>query len=695
MGWMTVVVAVLAAGCGGGGVALNTGSGGGGGGGGAGQVDALVGPGPINGPAVPTATRYAAMDKVDAKFNTLVAAKLAPLERERQLKDYMATLPEFAKTGIAPDGTIWGQFADQSFYMVSDRAVPDEFVPQQPGGRTARSAFTSAPAPAVRTLAGGALEVVSGSAAYVFETFDGSMGTPNEEITEMLAKRGYRVTSGPATVEALRNVKDAGVFYISTHGGQASHPLNGGKRFWSMWTATEATPENDAKYEADLRAGRLVVFKAEYGKSIGPFEYSERRYAITADWVKHYGWTFSDRSVAFINCCWSDAGGFNQALRSLTKPASTTFGWDNAAHPEKAWRVARYFFDRGLGTNQAEPIMPGGMRPFSTDEVFAKETELGFIDGTTQIYGPCTLVKQGKNAMLAPAIMTMEVYERGIEPTTVQSQLILKGQLGKVLPKTLKIGGVAATNIVMLSETEWQATVPSAAGPGFSGRVEIEMPSGIKSNAPLMTSWTGTFIYEGAPVTTVSNNVRGKITVTGHFRADVHKYRDQVDGPLITPTARYARAAVGSTANWAITGAMPGWSYVTPTAKTMPYGLRNVPALYGDGFIMDLKLDRRAGTVGFGFNYLSTNVDYVVPPAPQVFTIVIPRDNLLLATPTQNSDRFGGALFTPKATGNLNPNLTTAAQTFDGTMPQMGTKLICSALSVAHAPDEDDEEDAP
>lgn len=690
---MTVVAAVMVAGCGGGGVALNPGSGGGGGGGGAGTVDPLVGPGPISGPPVASATRYAAMDKVDKKLDDLMKASVPPIQREQQVKAYMATLPEFIKTGISPDGTLWGQFADKSYYMVSDRAVPDDFTAKGPSRDRLAQAFMNVPAPPSQPSAGGALEVVSGSKAYVFDTFDGSMGTPNEEITEMLTKRGYNVSSGPATVEALRNVKDAGVFYISTHGGQATHPLNGGRAFWSMWTATEATPENDLKYEADLRAGRLVVFKAEYGKSIGPFTYSERRYAITADWITYYGWTFADRSVAFINCCWSDAGGFNQALRMLAKPASTTLGWSNAAHPDKAWRVARYFFDRSLGTNLSAPILPGGTRPFSTDEVFAKEQQLNYTDGTTTIYGPCVLVKQGKNAMLAPAISTMEVYERGIEPTTVQSQLFVKGQLGKTLPRSLKIGGVAASAITMLNENEWQVTIPSAAGAGFSGQVEIEMQSGIKSNTPLLTSWTGTFTYEGAPLTTVGNNVRGKITSTLHFRADLHKYREVVDGPLVTPPARYARAAVGSSANWSLTGALPGWSYVTPTAGTLPYGLRQQPVPFGTGYVADLVLNRRNNTVGYAWGFLGTNVSYRVQGVPQTFDVVTPQDHLLIATPNQTPDRVGGPTFTPKAVGNLLPDMRTALQVFQGATPERGTKLTVSALSVQHAPNDDWEED--
>jgi hypothetical protein len=686
-------VALIAAGCGGGGVSLPVGNGNSGGGG-AGTVDVLTGPGPTIGAPVPSATRYAAMDKVKTKYDQLVAAGVAPLEREAQLATYMGTLPEFAKTGVAPDGTLWGQYADRSFYMFSDRAVPDDFVAKREGGRAPSLGFTSPMAPAPRPLAGNGLEVVNGGQAYVFETFDGSMGTPNEEITEMLEKRGYNVASGPATVEALRNVKNAGVFYISTHGGQASHPLNPGKRFWSMWTATEATPENDVKYQDDIRAGRLVVFQAEYGKSLGPFTYSERRYAITADWVKHYGWSFTDRSVAFINCCWSDQGGFTAALRSLARPASTTFGWDNAAHPEKAWRVARYFFDRGLGTNLAEPKMPGGMRPFTTDEVFAKEQQLGFTDGSTTIYGPCVLVKQGVNTMLAPSIMTMEVYERGIEPTQVKPQMILRGLLGKTLPKALTIGGTPATSVVAISETEWQVTLASAPGPGYAGQVQIETAAGIKSNAPLLTSWSGSFVYDGAPVTTEGNNVRGKITINGHFRADLHKYREVVDGPLVTPGARYTRASAGSTASWSITGAMPGWAYVTATSGQLPYGLRQTGSPHGDGYILDLRLDRGAGTVGFAFSYLSTNVDYTVPPAPGVYTIVIPRDNLLLSMPLQTPDRFGATLFTPKAVGNLLPDLTVASQVFNGMVPQMGTKLTVSSLSANHAPTANKEEDA-
>jgi hypothetical protein len=420
------------------------------------------------------------------------------------------------------------------------------------------------------------------------------------------------------------------------------------------------------------------VFEAAYGKSLGPLKYVERRYAITADFVKHYNWSFASRSVAYVNACWSDQSGFTTALRSIPQPVSTTFGWDNAAHPDKAWRAARYLFDRALGTNMAEPIQPGMLRPFPTDDVFAKESALGWTDASTVDYGPCTLVKGGTNIVLAPSIKRMEVFERSFEPAPMESQLILTGFLGTELPTHVKIDGVEVKSVSVVSETEWRCTVASEPGPGYSGRVEITSSAGIKSNAPPLTSWQGSFEYRGDPITV-------------HLPV---KDREAVDGPLITPPASYARTALDTVCTWTITGALPGWSYTAPTTGRLPYGMRQQPAPYGTGYMLDMRVDRAAKTVGFVANHLGTNTHYVIPPDTTVQTIVVPSDSFMLTVQTSGQDRFGGALYVPKMVGSLRPDYSVAAQTFTGVMSAThGTSFVVPSMSASHAPTDESEED--
>lgn len=670
----------------------------GGGGGGATTLDGLSGPGPRVAPFVSPAVRYAAMDRVRAKYNALVAAHVKDVQRELQLVAYMKTLTEFKKSGLFADGTIWGRFSDNSFYMFNDRAVPDDFVPP-PAHRTGApvpTSIESGPSLTTPRAVTAGLEVVNSRKAYLFDVFDGSMGTPNTEIADMLKKRGYQVTGGPATLEALRNVKDAGVLYMSSHGCQASHPLNPTQSFWSVWTSTDANPENDAKYANDIAAGRIVVFEAPYGKEFLGLKYVARRYAITAEWVKYYGWTFSNRSMAFINCCWSDKGGFTGALRSLPKPVSTTFGWSNAAHPEKAWRAARYLFDRALGTNMADPILEGGARPFPTDDVFAKEASLGWADGTTTQYGACRLVQGGVNALLAPSIKRMEVYERGMDPAAVEPKLVLYGQLGTELPNFVKIQGVPVSGVTIVSDTEWRCTIPASVSPGFAGRVEITTAQNIKSNTPLLTSWQGTFQYRGAPLSQFGNNVRGTMDMKVALRADVHRYRDTVDGDLQQPLPAYSRATIGSTCNWAITGALQGWIYVSPTSGVMPYGLRQNGTQYGTGYVLDAKFDRKAGTIGIAFDYLGTNVDYKIPPAPQTFTILIPRDNLLVSPYSMGTDKFGAPVYPTKVFAQLRPDFKVEKQIFNGSAyNQFATQMEVPAMTPQYIPSDNAEEDWP
>jgi len=690
--WIFSLAALVLAGCGGSGLQAP-----GGGGGFATLDDTGSGPGPIVGTPVPASVRYGAMNKVRAKYDALVAANVKNVYRELQLVAYMKNLPEFAKAGLAPDGTLWGKFADNSFYLFSDRSVPDDFTPTPSRPRRALPALSQAAAPSKPLSATGAsVEVVNSRKAFVFDTFDGSMGTPNEEITEMLIKRGYQVTSSAATLEALRTVRDAGALYFSSHGGQATHPSNPQARFWSVWSSTEATPENDTRYWNDIAAGRLVVFEAAYGKSLGPLKYVSRRYAITGDWVKYYQWSFSNRSIAFINCCWSDKGGFTAALRLLPRPASTTFGWDNAAHPEKAWRAARYLFDRALGTNLLDPKLVGGARPFPTDDVFAKEVELGYTDGTTRDYGACTLVKAGANIVLAPSIKRMEVFERGMEPAQTKPRLYIYGSLGTELPQAVKIEGVPVTSVSIVSENEWKCDIAASPGPGFAGRVEIVSAGGIKSNTPLITSWQGSFQYRGAPLTLNGNNVRGTIDFPVVYRADVHRFRETVDGELLFQPSAYARNASTSGANWKFTGALPGWVYTTPISGVLPFGLRGSPAPLGTGYIMDAKFDRKAGTAGFAVSFMGTYANYRIDPVPQTFTVVIPTDLLLVSRVPSGTDKYGAQIYPVRSIGQLRPDLTVPKQTFDGTqVTQMGTQLECKSLAPTYISSDRCEEDWP
>lgn len=697
-----VVICALAFGCGGGGGGTTDDSGGGGGNAG----DVLTGPDPITEKLLPASVRHAAMDRVRNKYDELYAAHVSPLDREAQLRDFIQTVAEFRESGLSADGTVWGRFTDGSYYMFNDRDVPDDFVPHettQPAGSAgiAYSDHGVVASNPERTIGIGAeqfapasagLELVNSKKAYVFETFAGSMGTPNQEIAKMLTKRGYEVSSQVATVEALRSVSDAGVFYISSHGAVAFRLGKPSETFWGLWTGTAATPDNDLIYERDLLAARLVIFEAAFAKSLPFFKALERRYAITANFVKFYDWSFSSRSVAFINACWSDSSGFTTALRSLAKPVGTTFGWSNAANPDRAWRAASYIFDRSLGTNMSEP-QPGMLRPFPASDVFVKAQSLNITDASTVSYGACNLLMGGTNTLLAPSIKEMEVIERGIEPTSADPIVVIHGDLGTVLPESVKIGGVNVKEVSVVSDSEWRCKVEGKPGPGYSGRVEIVSNKGLKSNSPPITSWQGPFEYRDA-MFTIPLPPRGTININGAFRADIHKFRETVDGELKDPAPRYARTALDSKSNWEITGPLSGWTFVRPTSGVLTYGPKNEPTPFGTGYFLDLLIDRAANGVGIAFGFLGCDTKYTTPPLDTEFPLAIGKDPLMTTFEPAGTDLLGGTMYVPKLLANLQPNYSVAKQTFDGLRSDVtGRHFDVPALIPTAPPTNDSEED--
>lgn len=681
-------------GCGGDGPASGNGNGGGGGGGGGNPVAVLRGPGDQSGTPVPSATKYADMDKVVAAYKVLIGNKVAPLVRDQQLLKTIQGIPDFKESGLSVDGTVWGRFQDNSYYMFNDHDVPDSFVSAAKSGVAFRAPQLPAPSLSSHPMDSGAAEMVSGANAYVLDVFDGSMGTPNTQITKMLTKRGYSVTSARATLPILRSLTNISVLYWSSHGGQASNYLWPNSNFWSVWTATLANEASDQANYDDLIHGRLVVFDAPAGKAVGPFKNMERRYAITASWVTYYKWNFTKNSVAFINCCWSEAGGFCGALRSLSSPANMTYGWSNAANPDAAWKSAAYFFDRALGTDLAEPNMPGKLRPFSADSVFGKMDSSGLAVAPTTQYGACQLYENARNdVMLAPSVANMTLYDMPFKDASPHSQLVLTGFFGSSAPGIVRIDGTSVP-FKYISKTEIDVTPPtSSSAAGYAGGVQVETPEGVKGNAAPLTSWNGTFEYDANPVPKL---ITGKVLMTGSFRADIHKYRKEVDGDLIDPTATYDRISMDTQANWAATGKLPYSTDITPQSGMYSYGLdssQNPP--YGAGFQLDAMIDRKAGTFNLAYLYLGMNWTIHIEHAPDNQTFVIPGDPKLVNIESAgNPDKFGFPQYPMELMGTLNgnfgtPKVITKGQGYDAT----GAQFIFPALTPNFAPTSDAEED--
>lgn len=648
--------------------------------------DVLAGPGPVQGTPVASSVKYAAEDKVTAKFQALEAQGLSETDREAALLAFMKTDTDFAQTGQASDGTLWARFSDNSYYLFNDRDLPDSDYSAPPvgpkfGASTGRSSFQSR----------GDVPLADGKTALLFDCFNGFLGEPNDKIAGLLTKRGYTVQNMDATLENLRTVNNATVLYVSSHGGKAETYLHPGE-FWSMWTDTEATAANDATYIDDLTSGRLVVFEAATGFGALGYKQMQRHYAITADWVKHYGWSFTKHSVAFMNFCWSDAGGMTKALKSIAQPAGLTLGWSNAAEPNHAWRSGLYFFDRCLGTalkDSTLPQLPGGARPFPAQQVFIKMNAIGYTFADTSEFGSSELIGAGADVQLAPSVANMETFDPGFHGASATSKLIIHGLFGANAPSKVTVGGKSVA-FQYVSATEIDCDIPDDPGDGYAGPVLVYSSDEIKSNAPDLTWWFGGFEYTGNPAPTETT---GKIDIDANFRCDVHKYRTEVDGDLKDPAATYARTAIGTMADWSQSAIPPGYQLGSPLSGSYPLGLdgESVPP-YGTGFLLDAKVDRKAGAFNVAFNYLGTDVKGVLPSVPPVY-FLIPHDQLLCATNYVGRDKYGSVIYTPTDLASFDTNLAVKPYVFQGTNSLLGTTFSVPSMVPQYAPTSDHEED--
>ena len=665
-----------------------------GGTGGGGVAEALEGPGPRSATIVPAAVRYAAMDRVSAKYDELFKLGEPNSRREADLAAFIKTVPEFKQSGIRKDGTIWGRFEDNSYYCFNNRDLSEDV----PSTATSPKASNRSIAQR-RVLAAATVPVVDGKKAILFDVFAGAVDTPNDFIAEQLTRRGFQVSAQRATLENLRTVSNESVFYVSSHGCSADSFVRPGHGIWSMWTDTLATARNDETYIDDLQAGRLVVFEARYTKEL-PFTNSgmERRYGITAEWIKHYGWSFTKNSVAFLNHCYSALPGCTaEALRHLPTPVGATLGWSNAASSEGAWASARYFFDRALGTNAEKPILEGGSRPFDLLAVYRKMTELN-LDVANTTAGVCQLIPAAgtvDNMMLAPSVMRSETFEPVTDGDTHKPTVRLYGEFGASAPAHVRIGGTEVKKITYVDSNTLDCETIDTPGAGFSGEIEVETASGVKSNRPLITEWTNCiFEYHGDPLPLETGGIYGSIQIVAPFRASIHKYREQIDGDLIEPPAAYARSAGGATADWQLLGPVPGAHWTTPSQGAMPKGLRSDPSPYGSGFFLDLKIDRDAGTIGVAFNFLGAVANYIFPGGVTPSTVLIPSDTRL-TTISLDDNMVGGPHYVPSFTFSLDTNLKMVSETVEGNnFALLNTYMKTAGSRATHAPTASTEQDA-
>lgn len=482
----------------------------------------------------PPSANLIAIRKVEAKCVRLAAEGVSRLEFVRAVATFMATLPEYAASGVDEESfSAYGVFQDGRSHLVANNRDPYS----NPQGRSAANDL--------RGLA--VTELPASGWARLLQSF-WDWDVPQQPLTDLAAMLedpgGYAIRVGmvgDARLTALRKVSGDGFLYFNTHGGSAwkTQDLTL-RRFYSIQSSTSVTPGSEllAEIQRDQADGLLTYFTATTGgEYIDPVTGTSRdqydtRYGITADFVRKY-WSFAPNSIFFLNACFGadtrhpdGAIAFIDACRS--KGAGVYFGWDRASSSNYCYRAVRYFVDRLVGANKVTKENPD-QRAFPWELVYDDMKKRGLThDGDTGAELTPFPGAGGGSVILDPSIRELLVDERN-------EKLTLKGYFGSRQGKVT----VGAKELTGCSWAHDAIVCPlPLTGPGSNGDAFVEVPSELgrtrKSNVHQLTEWkvplryVWTDAYGAAPWRVEgSGNLR--------FRADVGTYRDKPGAAPIHP----------------------------------------------------------------------------------------------------------------------------------------------------------------
>jgi hypothetical protein len=485
--------------------------------------------GPGNGPGTPSPTptlppgnsgpltpesRMAAIQAVNLQ---MAAFRDGGNFSDQQVVNFLRSRPEFEDAGSVKPGGAWARFKDGELLIVSRNFV-------EPDPDRSR-AFAYAPEAATRAAG---KELPRQDMVHIFNALGTAFTPPHEDLRLWMIRHGYQLAQErEATIEALKNINNDGVFYINSHGDFGKTRDN--TSLWALWTADEVSPEKDLLYKDLLADGSLVRFSAIHNRAPiqNPFNDAiegnyATHYAITKRFVDKFNWRFGTNSLVFMNCCWSAEADF--ADTCIARGASVYAGWTNAANPPQAWRAARFLFDRLLGqlqgVNNEYPEPGGPQRAFRIGEVFTDlqgrgwdQTQTSFGNGQL-IYGPTT----GGFGLLAPSIKYVETNE-------IDKKLILYGQFGTDPGAGIRYVRINGTD---LNVTKWEnERIEADILPDQFGDVWVQIVAR-KSNIRQLTRWEGVMDYLATGPQTLKQTAK----IHYRIRADVGKFRNEPGGPL-------------------------------------------------------------------------------------------------------------------------------------------------------------------
>ena len=477
------------------------------------------------------------------------------------LADHLKSLAGIEAAGVADDGSVWGRFRD-------GRLLIFMYGPEPGSGPAGRSPVLESPGLtylaeySLKTSSGGASHdnrivaqvmgtgIVGQSSgipeglpesrkAYVEWSFSANerpTGLEPVRVARWLSGNGYEVRPSEPTVEGLRQVVDAGVFVLNTHGGMGESVKVGadGHALWTygLVTTSPYTMAHDDDYQEDLDSGRLVY------ANIAPWETPDWYYAITGDFVRHY-MSFSRSSFVYAGACGSYNDDMRSAFMRSLGGAAAYAGWTLPTRSDCGARAEGALFNLLLGLNEEVSAKPP-IRPFDVASAVEYLAEKGLNPcedpelGTSWLKVDVSANANVQFGLLAPSIRTMDVI---LEDQ--KEMLVLHGIFGEDPGKdnrSITIGGVKVDEVKTWKWNEIHVPLLPADKPGGSGDVVVTVREH-KSNAVPLTLWHGEFRYKvenlmGLPG---MGGTQQTITFDVYIRADIHSYRDIPSAEPIPP----------------------------------------------------------------------------------------------------------------------------------------------------------------
>jgi hypothetical protein len=488
--------------------------------------------------AVSFAERKAGMDAAEAKLKQLWSSGTVA-SQNRALATYMASLPQFSEAvpiGASDEGGVIATFRDGQVYVVCND-----------GAQPATTSAAQQAASAMDTLAVRS-GVPRGKTAILMRAMGNGWGDCRTDLKAMLKDAGYSATLRDGSIENIRSLPKADVLYFDTHGDYSAGDI-AGANIASAWTTTPVTSANDATYAGELAGGAnasLVRWSAKGHKDAAGKWVIEKRYAITAEFIRKNGISFKANSLVYMDCCYLDAAPFRSAC--LGGGASLYVGWTGPVGGSSSARAARFVFDRMTGANSSATTKEDPpQRPFDYLAVWNDLKSRGWNSSGSALIN--FTPGKGDGGMLAPSIHHIEMHE-ATELNVGIAVMEIKGLFGKDPGATKRKVTVGGT---MVPAYQWEGdsiscTIPRF-GEGSVGDVIVEVGDH-KSNAVPLTEWQVPFTYTH----TSFGNLKDVIHMNIHFRADVHSYRNKPGKKPIKPKAVKFLSMVDSDGDWRSTG---------------------------------------------------------------------------------------------------------------------------------------------